>query len=183
MNKRLNCFISYYHKDDFKYVKKIREIYQLIKVSDYGLDRDISYRDEEQIYDRIKYRMNHCSVTIVLIGKNTGRRKWVDWEIWASLEGYRNKNVRFREGFRPSGILAIFLPGIKKHSIPKRLQDNIDSGYVVKMDWNSVLDTKNLIRKLVIANRMRKNTSLINNTRNKMKNNSHWLLELFDFEY
>lgn len=169
--KRLNCFISYYHKDDYKYVQELREVYQRITVSDYSMDKDIGYKNEDRIYEHIKFRMNHCAVIIILIGKNTGKRKWVDWELWASLEPYRNKIVRYRDGFRPCGVLAIFLPGVKKHNIPKRLQDNIDSGYAVNMEWESIYKRKELIRKLIIANRKRRHTSLINNKRARMKRN------------
>lgn len=171
--KRLKCFISYYHDDDKKYVKKLRKIYEQIVVSDYSLDTDLSTNtSDEQIYENIKFRMNNCTVTIVLIGENTGRRKWVDWELWASLNPFISKTIKHRDTFRPNGILAVYLPG-KKHSIPKRLQDNINSGYVIKMHWNSITNTKALVKKLVIADGRRRCISLINNSRRKMKRNRY----------
>jgi len=176
--KRLNCFISYYHKDDQKYVEDLRKVYQRITVSDYSLKKDISYKSEEQIYEHIKYQMNHCAIAIILVGKNTGTRKWIDWEIWAALEPFRNKTIKYRDGFRPCGILAIFLPSIKHYSIPKRLQDNIDSGYAVKMSWESIMRDKNFLRKLTIANRKRRKPMLINNNRKRTKRNTTSFLRL-----
>lgn len=169
--KRPTCFISYYHKDDQKYVTQLREIYQRISVSDASLKKDISYKSEDRIYERIKYHLNHSAVLVVLIGKNTANRKWIDWEIWAALQPFRNKAIKYRDEFRPCGILAVFLPSIKNHSIPKRLQDNIDSGYVVSMEWNSIAKNKNFVRKLILAERMRKKTFLINNNRKRVRRN------------
>lgn len=171
--KRLKCFISYYHDDDKKYVQKLREVYERIVVSDYSLDTDLtSNTSDEQIYENIKFRMNNCTITIILIGENTGRRKWVDWELWASLNPFISKNIDYRDTFRPNGILAIYLPG-KRHCIPKRLQDNIDSGYVVKMHWNSTTNTKRLVSKLIQADERRRSISLIDNSRRKMKRNRY----------
>lgn len=171
--RRHKCFISYYHDDDKKYVDDLRAIYERIVVSDYSLDTDLTVNtSDEQIYENIKFRMNNCTVTVVLIGRNTGRRKWVDWELWASLEPFISKNLEYRDTFRPNGILAIYLPG-KKHYVPKRLQDNIDSGYVVKMHWNSTTNTRALMKKLDIADKRRKSISLIDNTRDKMKCNKY----------
>jgi len=206
--KRLNCFISYHHRDDLKYVEQLRDIYKNITVSDYSLDKDMSHKDDEQIYNNIRFRMNHCAVTIVLISKHTWKRKWVDWEIWASLEPYLNKNVKFKDGFRPSGILAIFLPNakkknnsshkdtklklakpfsifkpkIKRNKVPKRLQDNIDSGYVVNMEWphKGPLNSKDFVRKLMIASRMRRHTLFIDNSRKRMKYNRTWYNSFFN---
>jgi hypothetical protein len=80
--------------------------------------------------------MRNCSVTVVLIGSETGHRKWIDWEIWASLRPYKNISNPFKS-FKPNGLLAIFLP-TQTHSIPPRLQDNINSGYAVSMRWKNL---------------------------------------------
>jgi len=80
--------------------------------------------------------MRNCSVTIVLVGERTGHRKWIDWEIWASLRGYTHPYDTSRS-FKPNGLLAIFLP-TESYSIPNRLQDNINSGYAVSMKWENL---------------------------------------------
>ena len=204
--KRLNCFISYHHRDDLKYVEQLRDIYKYITISDYSLDKDMSHKDDEQIYNNIRFRMNHCAVTIVLISRHTWKRKWVDWEIWASLEPYLNKSLKYKDGFKPCGILAIFLPKkqrnktllkkalkalrlhriflprVKRNKIPKRLQDNIDSGYIVNMEWphEGPLNSRDFVRKLVIASRMRKHTLFINNSRKRMKYNRTWYNQLLN---
>ncbi len=80
--------------------------------------------------------MRKCSVTIVLIGERTGHRKWVDWEIWASLRGYTHPYDQTKS-FKPNGLLGIYLP-VSSHSVPDRFQDNLDSGFAVSMSWKNL---------------------------------------------
>lgn len=131
-----NCFVSYHHDRDQKYLYRLRNIIADMKVSDYSLKDDIGHLTDETIYKKIRAKMRNCSVTIILIGERTGHRKWIDWEIWASLRGYNHPYDSFKS-FKPNGLLAIFLPG-SSHSIPDRLQDNIDSGYAVCMKWENL---------------------------------------------
>ena len=131
-----NFFVSYHHDYDQRYVKKLRQIKQGMKVADYSLKQDISEYTDEQIYSVIRNKMRACSVTIILIGERTGHRKWIDWELWASLRGYKNSRNPKRS-FKPKGLLAIYLP-TASHSIPERLQANIDSGYAVSMRWKNI---------------------------------------------
>lgn len=134
--KSRNFFVSYHHNYDQKYLRALRDIKQGMKVADYSLKEDISEYKSEEIYKVIRNKMRACSVTIVLIGERTGHRKWVDWELWASLRGY--KNIRNpKKSFRPKGLLAIYLP-TKSHSVPKRLQANLESGYAVSMRWRNI---------------------------------------------
>jgi hypothetical protein len=56
------------------------------------------------------------TVTVVLIGQETGGRSWVDWEIYHSL--------RKSDGKTANGLLGVYIPN-KSHRIPDRLQDNI----------------------------------------------------------
>lgn len=134
--KTRNFFLSYHHAYDQNYVKHLRSLKQGMKVADYSLKDDISSYTDEQIYKVIRNKMRSCSVTIVLIGERTGHRKWIDWELWASLRAYRNSRDP-KKSFRPKGLLAIFLP-TNTHSIPKRLKANIDSGYAVSMRWKNL---------------------------------------------
>lgn len=131
-----NCFISYHHFNDQAYLNDLRMLKDGMKVADYSLKDDIGYLSDEAIYKIIREKMRSCSVTIVLIGSETGNRKWIDAEIWASLRGYKHPTKSLKS-FKPNGLLCIFLPG-QNHSIPPRLQDNIDSGYAVSMRWSNV---------------------------------------------
>jgi len=128
--------MSYHHDYDQDYVQELRKVKKGMKVADYSLKEDISNLSDEKIYSIIRNKMRTCSVTIILIGERTGHRKWLDWEIWASLRGYKNRKDP-KKSFKPNGLLAIYLP-TASHSVPKRLQENIDSGYAVSMNWRNL---------------------------------------------
>ncbi|MEP0984297.1 TIR domain-containing protein [Ekhidna sp.] len=137
MEKKIrNCFISYHHNNDQVYLTKLRKVVKSMKVADYSLKDDIGHFTDETIYKKVRSKMRTCSVTVVLVGNRTGHRKWVDWEIWASLRGYKHPYDR-NKSFKPNGLLAIFLP-TEEHSIPRRLEDNIESGYAVSMNWKNL---------------------------------------------
>ena len=134
--KTRNCFISYHHNNDQNYLVELRKVVKSMKVSDYSLKDDIGHLTDETIYKKIRSKMRTCSVTVILIGSRTGHRKWIDWEIWASLRGYQHP-FDSKKSFKPNGLLAIYLP-VDNHSVPDRLKDNIKSGYAVSMKWKNL---------------------------------------------
>ena len=81
---------------------------------------NVFYKEEYDYYDKIR----QSSVTIVLIGKDTGGRWWVDWEIYYSML----KTV----GNERNGVLGILLPN-KEHNIPNRILENSDYCEVISM--------------------------------------------------
>lgn len=101
-------FISYHHENDQVYKEKLLYLNSVYKIFiDYSVDtRDIpdGLHDlviREKIRDEY---LRESTVTIVLVGIETKKRKHVDWEIYSSMyDGQRNKK---------SGILVINLPQI-----------------------------------------------------------------------
>lgn len=123
---RHKCFISYHH-DDEQEVKKFidtfdhsRDIF-ISRGIGAGMDGDIIQSiDDDYIKQRIRNQyLRDSTVTIVLIGRCTWSRRFVDWEIAASL---RNTATSKR-----NGLLAIKLPSAAGASIklPERLKDNL----------------------------------------------------------
>ena len=100
-------FISYHHMNDQIYKNKLVRIGQRHSTF---LDRSVDAGDvpdswtDEQIRRAIRDNfLRDSTVTIVLVGKETRRRKHVDWEIYSSMyDGPVNKR---------SGIVTINLPG------------------------------------------------------------------------
>jgi hypothetical protein len=131
-----NCFVSYHHDKDQKYLSKLHKTITNMKVADYSLKDDIGHFTDVTIYKKVREKMRKCSVTVVLVGSRTGHRKWIDWEIWASLRGYTHPYDPLKS-FKPNGLLAIYLP-TDSHSVPDRLADNIKSGYAVSMKWENL---------------------------------------------
>lgn len=123
---RHKCFISY-HKADQKEVDKFIEtfdskhdifIYRAVREMDQNI---IDSNDSGYIMRRIReLYLADSTVTIVMIGKCTWARRYVDWEIASTL---RNdpKNKR-------SGLMAITLPSMasKTKKLPPRFEDNRD---------------------------------------------------------
>lgn len=166
--KSRNCFVSYHHYRDQKYINKLRGLVKEMKVADHSLKHNIGHLTEDSIYKKVRNKMRQCSVTIVLIGERTGHRKWIDWEIWASLRAHRHPYDTYRD-FKPKGLLGIFLP-TETHSIPSRLQDNIDSGFAVSMKWENL--KQDFESKVNYAHWKRTNVAYkINNRRSRQQHN------------
>lgn len=99
-------FISYHHANDQKYKDGLVEfgtkhqIFDDRSVDTGDIDDDL---DDDAIREKIRDEyLQDTSVTIVLVGTETKRRKHVDWEIYSSMyDGKVNKK---------SGILVISLP-------------------------------------------------------------------------
>ena len=108
-------------------------------------------------------RDNHIKVsscTIVLCGPETFKRKFVDWEIDATLD-------------KEHGLIGVQLPtctinNLGRALVPGRLYDNIESGYAVWIAWQALVQggPDFLRAQIEIANTKLK--SLIRNGRQKM---------------
>ena len=107
MEEKHRCFISYYHFDDQWYKETL---VRWAKANDIFIDGSVDTGDidddnltDEQIREIIRDEyLADTTVTIVLVGPNTKKRKHVDWEIYSSMfDGKKNKK---------SGIIVIMLP-------------------------------------------------------------------------
>ena len=95
-------FISYHHGCDQAYYdafsKAFCDTYDVI--SDNSLEREIDSDDVEYVIQRIRNDyVTGSSCTIVLVGKDTWGRKYVDWEIKATLE-------------KEHGLIGVVLPTV-----------------------------------------------------------------------
>ena len=120
-------FISHHHEDD-EQVKDFVDRFSndIFKAEIVGptYDTEINSDDPEYIMKVIRENyLTDSTVTIVMIGKETWKRKYVDWEIASTL---RDDPVNKR-----SGLIGIFLPGLNEWNtkVPERLQDNVNTGY------------------------------------------------------
>lgn len=142
-NPRRKVFVSYQHSTDQDYADRLREFYgQNDTFIDRSLSDAIDSDDNDYILSRIRQEhLKTSTVTIVLIGKTTKLRKWVDWEIYSSLRPYGNRTV--------NGLLGIILPTATKQDLPPRFVDNYlesrrtyypfnEIGYAKLIDWNTI---------------------------------------------
>ncbi|MGB3179833.1 MAG: TIR domain-containing protein [Cyclobacteriaceae bacterium] len=110
---------------------------------------------EAEIKDRICNNfIKDTHVTVVLIGPATFCRKYIDWEISASL--------RTRPDGYPSGLLGIILPEHPEYlkekvdpaTIPARLTDNLTTGFATLCHWT--LSVHRMVRLIQEAAHKRK---------------------------
>ena len=127
---RHKTFITY-HRDDQEEVDKFietfdheRDVFIARAVgSDQTMDDLIESDNDDYVMRRIREEsMRDSTVTLAFIGKNTWTRKFVDWEIAASLHQGPKAGL-------PNGMLAILSPELTKSILPDRFADNRDSGY------------------------------------------------------
>ena len=155
-------FISYYHDEDQDYADELTDLYE-DAIIDKSLHGDIGYLQNDTILNKIrKEHLKDSTVTVVLVGMHTYGRKWVDWEIYASLRPY---GARTR-----NGLVAVYLPQhSKKHF---RLTDNIRSGYAVKLKWDDLSAEENFIGAVHLAWNRRRRDDLVDNVRTLRERNA-----------
>ena len=140
-SKRHKVFISYHHNNDQwdreKFETLFANYYNIILSKSVQIGEINPLLPTETIRQKIRDEyLRDSTVTVVLIGKETWKRKHVDWEIGSSI---RNTKLNPR-----SGLLGIFLPdhpdcGRDKYNpyiIPPRLYYNAKCEYADLYDWS-----------------------------------------------
>ena len=133
-------FISFHHVDEpYKthFEKRFSDSFNVFistAVNDGDIDTNLTVNTIRQtIRER---NLRNSSVTVVLVGPETWKRKHVDWEISAS--------IRKTQSSSRSGLLGIILPNYLRFSngsydpytIPPRLWKNIECKYAKMYGWS-----------------------------------------------
>ncbi len=131
-------FVSYHHENDQKYRERFEKNFRNVIVSKSVNIGDIDpHNKTETVRQLIRDNyLRDSTVTVVLIGTETWKRKHIDWEISSSL---RDTGANPR-----SGLIGFILPthsnyGSRSYSpsiIPPRLHDNIQCKYASIHHWN-----------------------------------------------
>lgn len=172
---RHKCFISYHHADQ-------NAVNQFVRDFDHDIDCFIARGLGEEMTDDIidstntdyvmsqirKRFLSESTVTLVLLGKCTWARRYVDWEIQSSL--------RRGETTIPNGLLGIKLPSYAPNDVfPERFNANlINAGeadcFARHMPYPAT--TQALVDAIERAyERRTSHAHLIVNPRDRMKNN------------
>lgn len=160
---RPRIFISFHHENDQGYYDEFSRFFSdnYEAVRDNSVDRINDSDNPEYVMRRIREdHITGTSCTIVLCGAETYKRKYVDWEIKATLD-------------KSHGLIGVNLPtsirGDKGGPIvPGRLYDNITSSYAIWIQWTD-LAVDYLKRQIVTANNQ--SYRFINNSRSMKKRN------------
>ncbi|WP_405950561.1 TIR domain-containing protein [Streptomyces prunicolor] len=173
---RHKCFLSYHAVDAQEVLTFVESFGDYFIPRAIGVSEDdpvIESDDSDYIMDRIRSKyLSNSTVTIVMAGKCTWARKFVDWEVYSSLR--RGKVNRL------NGLMAIQLPSGKAAggALPPRVSDNVlrndgkDVGYARYYTYpRSGSTLKNWIQDAFDARQTRE--KLIRNTRTRKTNNSY----------
>ena len=118
---RRKVFISYYHGDQEavnKFVQDFSDVFIPKTVGVKDGDFDFDSTNPEYIMRKIREsKLEDSTVTIVLVGSCTHSRRYVDWEVKASLQ---------QGSTLPNGLIAINLPYMgNEGALPKRVSENV----------------------------------------------------------
>ena len=157
-------FISYHHKGDQGYYNALavamKDNYSFIQ--DNSLDRQIDSNNSDYVMRKIREDyLTGTSCTIVLCGVGTPVRKFVDWEIMATLQ-------------KEHALIGLRLPTLpiinNGTSKPARLQDNIDNGYAVWGQYSEVYNNPAALASLVHEARSRAKRLIVNSRGRRIRN-------------
>lgn len=162
---RRKVFVSYHHRGDQAYYDSFSATFhdRYEAITDNSLERRIDSTNVDYVMQRIReHHLAGSSCTIVLCGALTPQRKYVDWEIEASLN-------------QQMGLVAILLPTIHGYpnggtAKPLRLQDNIDSGYAPWALWQDVMSVPGRLGQLIEDANGRSRSLIKNNRQRKLVN-------------
>lgn len=128
--KKPKVFVSYHHQRDQAYYDHFAKLFAIGYeiITDTSIDRKIDSDNSD--YQQQVIREQHItgsSITVVLCGAETWKRRWVDWEIHMTLN-------------KQHALLGICLPTNPKNingkfTVPDRLHANIISGYADFIHW------------------------------------------------
>ena len=170
---RHKTFISYHQADQEevdKFIEKFdhdRDVFIARAVgSDQTLDDLIESENDEYVMRRIREKyMSDSTVTLVFVGKETWTRKFVDWELAASLHQGEKAGL-------PNGVLAILSPELTEAILPDRFVDNWETGYAKFYPYpKSRTQLSKWIDQAFLAREDKDKRSSIKNGRTKLKRN------------
>jgi hypothetical protein len=157
-------FVSYHHGGDRRwydaFARHFADTYDVIE--DNSVERRIDSDDVEYVMRRIRENyVTGSSCTIVLCGAGTPWRKFVDWEIAATLD-------------KEHGLIGVKLPTLavvnNGCAKPDRLQDNIDSGYAVWAWWENITGTPAVLSSLIEQANAKSKMPIVNSRARRIRN-------------
>lgn len=122
---RRKCFISYYRGDTLEVNRFLSDFGEAFIPKAIGVtdgDDFINSNDSDYVMNRIRAKyLGDSTVTILLLGACTHSRRYIDWELKATL----------RQGeYTPNGLIGITLPSVNgRTNLPPRFKENWSSDH------------------------------------------------------
>lgn len=152
-------FVSYHHGNDRPYydafINSFSNTYDVLH--DNSVERAVNSDNADYVIRKIRENyITGSSCTIVLCGPQTPWRKFVDWEIKATLD-------------KQHALIGVNLPKNplstgNKYIVPDRLHDNIQSRFAVWVDWTTFTQSHEAVRQYIELAKS-SSTQLIDNSR------------------
>ena len=172
MTVRHKCFISYHQDDEDEVADFIEEFEDVFIPKELGVSDDDDFIDSDDtgyVMRRIReIYLTDSTVTIVMVGKCTWARKYVDWEVASTLRDDPNN--------KRSGLMAITLPSMSNSTrkLPARVDDNVlgadsDEGYA---RWWKYPKTEAGLRDMIQTAFDNRDSRVPDNSRNLRQRNS-----------
>jgi hypothetical protein len=165
--KRPRIFVSYQHSSDQYYYNLFSSTFHdsYEAVYDNSLRDEVDSEDTEYIIQRIRDEfITGTSCTIVLVGPTSYQRKYIDWEIKATLD-------------REHGLIGLQLPNVIPDNngivlVPPRFNVNINSDYALwqGFTWQQVIANPGMLPQLV-QTAVDRSKTLIRNPKDIKKQN------------
>lgn len=158
-------FISYHHRGDQAYYNSFSKTFHdtYDAVYDNSLDRQIDSDNVEYVMRRIREEyLTGTSCTLVLVGPHTWGRKFVDWEIKATLD-------------KKHALVGVYLPTAPRTSenkirVPDRLHDNIQSGFASWVSWQEITSSADQLLRVITDARSRSPALIQNSSELRLRN-------------
>jgi hypothetical protein len=140
---RPRIFVSYQHSSDQYYYNLFSQAFHdaYETVYDNSLRDEIDSDDNDYIIQRIRDEfITGTSCTVVLVGPTSYQRKYIDWEIKATLD-------------KQHGLIGLQLPNVVPNyrgmvTLPGRLNANINCGYALwhELIWQQLIANPALLK-------------------------------------
>ena len=170
---RHKTFIPYDHRDQAEVDRFIHDFDHGRDVmiaravgSDETMESLVGGDDPDYIMRQIREKyMGDSTVTLVFIGEETWCRKFVDWELAASL--HQGPSVG-----KPNGVIGILSPSLSAAILPDRLLDNLATGFAKIYPYpSSVAELAQWIEEAFESRENLQKCKLVKNGRTKLKRN------------
>jgi hypothetical protein len=158
-------FVSHHHGGDQAYYNAFsnafHNTYEVIY--DNSLERQIDSENVDYVRRRIQDNyITGSSCTILLVGRETWRRKYVDWEIEATLD-------------KQHGLIGVHLPTAPrsangKITVPGRLHDNIQSGFALWLNWQQITASAAQLERYIAEAKSRSPKLIVNSRERRLRN-------------
>jgi hypothetical protein len=165
---RHKVFVSYHHGGDQAYYNRFSQLFHdtYDVIYDNSLVRNIDSDNVDYVIQRIRDGyITGTSCTVVLVGAHTWGRKYVDWEIKATLD-------------KEHALIGVCLPTALPNpvdgniAVPGRLHDNIQSGFASWLSWQELTGGGPAQLERHIAAAKSRDMRLIDNTRERRVRNA-----------